>query len=107
MSLKRMLNKTMKIKRLATPTLDSTGGAVITEYGTTTAKCRIRLLAAAERTVSGREGIVSSHMIYAPTGTVVASNDVVRVNEEDYDVQYVNNPHGMNKFLQIEVALRR
>ena len=99
-------NTTMKITKYDTPTVDATGGGELKITGKVFAKCRIRLLMADERVVSGREGVVASSRIYCPIGTSVDENDTITIGNNDYDVAVIENPHGMNLFLQIDVIRR-
>jgi len=107
MSLKSMFNTQVKIRRYNSPTLDSSGGNIITKTGDIVVKGNLRLLSADERTVTGRDGVVSTHRLYLPMGTDIAFKDVARINEEEYSVNFVDNPHGKNKFLQVELTIRR
>ena len=106
MSLKRFYNKKMKIRRLSYPTQDSIGGIIQTKSAETVANCSVRLLSAQERVISGRDGVESTHRIYCPYQTKINAKDIVRIDEEEFDVNYVWNPIGATRFKQVEATLR-
>ena len=68
---------------------------------------RIRLLNAFESKEYGKERVLSTHRLYCDTSnTISATSEITDKNGFVYDVLFINNPHEMDEFYQVELSLR-
>ena len=100
-----LFNKTADVKTV-TVTQDSMGGEVHSASTRLTKKCRIRKLNASEQVLRGAEGTVSTHRIYMDAKDTINEDDQIVIDSKTYDIDYVDDPHGMGEFLQIDATLR-
>lgn len=106
MSIAHLLNKTMTVERSA-DTQDSEGSVVRAWTSVyTSLPCRQRQLSARERTTLGREMILATHRFYCDSGKDIRERDRILFEGEYYDVDGVNNPHLLNRHIEIDTILR-
>lgn len=107
MSLKNMLNNTMDVYSV-TPTKDGVGGdnPVTETLVANDVKCRIRNVSGQERELLGREGIVSSHVIYCKYQDISAFH-VIKMGDKTFDVEFVDNWNKDNKYFKIYCQERK
>ena len=96
----------MTVSRLNTSGRDKIGGIVSVATDIFSVNCRIRLLTAQERFVGGKDGVISTHRIYCNT-IDIQNKDVAKIDNIEYDINYVN-PGSLNKgTIEVDASLRK
>lgn len=107
MSIETLFNQTMDVLKNAFQT-DTIGGPVNNPVlSSSDNACRIRKLSGRERQLLGREGVVVSHRIYCDAAVDVVENDTIVINNDEYDVELVDDPHLLGHHLEIDAVRRR
>lgn len=84
------------------PTTTNVGGIAQTSYTTiATVMGKIRQLNGREIYQNEKQNEVTTHRVYLPI-IDVKYNDVLTIEDNNYKVKIVNNPMGMNEFLQVD-----
>mgnify|MGYP002639902973 CR=1 FL=1 len=115
MSYEDLMNSTMTVQS-PTVTLDAVGGEVQTWAESSAGNiCRMRLLSNKERSVTGREGNVSTHRLYClATVTITESDRITNVKKSSefgadtrmFDVDSVNNVDEDDRVMQVDLTQR-
>ena len=100
-------NQTAVVYRDGTTTTDSIGGYSRNKaIHLASVACRVRMLKAQEREMSGSRGVSVSHRMYCSVVDIVET-DEIHIGNTVYDVQVVNNVDGMGHHLKIDLLERR
>lgn len=83
------------------------GDKVVTSVYKAGVPCRVRLLAESERDSRlGREGNVATHRFYFASIIALTSNHSLVFGGQTYDVAVVNNPHHLQRHMEVDAVLR-
>lgn len=105
MSITHLCNKKGKIEGIAA-SADAVGGTVQTvTLIADNVPCRIRQLSAKEIDGLGREMAESTHRIYCDARDDVTTTCQWTIDEIVYQVTGVNNPHGLDRHLEVNARL--
>ena len=63
---------------------------------------RLRILSAREAKVYGKEEIESTHRFYTAVADILNTDRLVDPDSVKYQILFVDNPHNLDKFLQID-----
>ena len=110
-----MYNQTMTVQRPTHAQGDLGQGTKPTHAnvaGHVDLPCRVRQLKATEAPDQGKEMQVSTHRVYCDvTATVtdasIKSDDQLVLGGQRYEVNTVDDPHKLGRFLQIDCTLRQ
>ena len=110
----RLYKQGYRIRRL-TDTVDS-GGAVNEDVDTDSTNWPIstyelsghlRQLSAHERMANGKVEVYATHRFYCPASTDITAEDrLTDPDSNEYTVLTVENPHNLDKFLQVDLERR-
>ena len=95
----------MKVKRLELGAQDAVGGVVQSKTTVYQVSVRIRLLSANERTVGGKNGVISTHRIYCDK-IAIQSKDECIVNKRVFDVNSINPGSAGKQTIEVDCTLR-
>ena len=102
MSFLSMLDTAADVTRITTEA-DDIGGSVETETTPyTDMPCRIDMLSASERGMSGSVGIDATHRLFCAAGYTIQDTDTITIGTAEYEVVYPGDLHGHH----MEVMLR-
>ena len=105
MSFLSMMDTVADVTRITTG-VDEIGGSVETETTPYEAMpCRIDMLSANERAMSGSVGIEATHRLFCASGFAIQDTDVITIGTDVYDVAYPAGVHGHH--MEIKLKERR
>jgi len=105
MSFPNLLNQTATINT-QTPTVDDLGGRVEGTVTSTDVQCRIRMLSAHEREMSGAQGTDATHRMYCKPCTITEADTLTDEDGTEYEIEWVNRKPGGMANHHYEVDLR-
>lgn len=105
MSRKSLYNSKVIVKRLNTSAVDAVGGINSIKTTVTTISGRLRQLSAAEVSVGGKDGVVSTNRLYCSKCDIRPQDEII-VNSKVYDVNTINTTSNNSGSLEIDCTLR-
>lgn len=90
-------------RRASTAKVDDGGALTKDDYAShLEVSGRIRLLSASEVRTYGKEEVASTHRFYTAVADILNTDRVEDPDGVYYQILFVNNPHELDKFLQID-----